>query len=332
MQCSCRATPPLAQPWGPAVCQVPAPPSVTAVVVLGYGDKPLLPSQGAFEPSCSQACFCTPPREALPWPAGPGSVFLLNPFPPVKLSPAAWRRWWDVACGFLLHRTRLPSCCSPEAVGPAGPRRALLEAGRGAVSAQRLRGPAPPCTVPTQGLCPVAGAGGSHCSLVVGPGPPGRADSSAPLCLWSQAGAGGVRPRESAKQAVWALVFVSVAAGATLPSTHLSCRPAGPRHGGCGRRGGALSWQEPTLPSLREEKPGEVWGQWGPCPASTYSLLSVRPNNKREKEKVCSRLHHPFCAPLPEPQVCAGGRCHLQLPVIPDSRTFRAVSLLLHGE
>lgn len=97
-----------------------------------------------------------------------------------------------------------------------------------------------------------------------------------------------MRPRESAKQAVWALVFVSVAAGATLPSTHLSCRPAGPRHNGCGRRGGALSWQEPTLPSLREEKPGEVWGQWGPCPASTYSLLSVRPNNKREKKRKCA--------------------------------------------
>lgn len=120
MQCSCRATPPLAQPWGPAVCQVPASPSVTAVVVLGYGDKPLLPSQGAFEPSCSQACICTPPREALPWPAGPGSVFLLNPFPPVKLSPAAWRRWWDMACGFLL-----PSRCSPEAVGPAAPKLAV---------------------------------------------------------------------------------------------------------------------------------------------------------------------------------------------------------------
>lgn len=57
-----------------------------------------------------------------------------------------------------------------------------------------------------------------------------------------------MRPRESAKQAVWALVFVSVAAGATLPSTHLSCRPAGPRHGGVGGEEGLSAGRSPHCP------------------------------------------------------------------------------------
>lgn len=81
----------------------------------------------------------------------------------------------------LFTRSRGPSRAEARAVGGRPGCCVCSEAAR---SCPALHGanPGP--------LCPVAGAGGSYCSPVVGPGPPGRADSSAPLCLWSLAGAG----------------------------------------------------------------------------------------------------------------------------------------------
>lgn len=138
--------------------------------------------------------------------------------------------WFPVAIT-LLTRSRRPSSAEAHCWRPAG----VLCLLRGCEVLPRLARCQPRASAQWQGLEDLAAPSLWAQGLLVG--------QTAPLLSASglRQEQAGVRPRESAKQAVWALVFVSVAAGATLPPTHLPCRPAGPRHSGCGRRGGALS-------------------------------------------------------------------------------------------
>lgn len=174
--------------------------------------------------------------------------------------------WFPVAIT-LLTRSRRPSSAEARCWRPAG----VLCLLRGCEVLPRLARCQPRASAQWQGLEDLAAPWLWAQGLLVG--------QTAPLLSASglRQEQAGVRPRESAKQAVWALVFVSVAAGATLPPTHPPCRPAGPRHSGWEeRRGSQLTGAHTALPTR-----GETWRGMGAVgPVSSVHLLTVKRSAK----------------------------------------------------